>query len=203
MPTEIQKTCEACGESKPIIQFPSRRKRCQSCLAAEKAARDAKRLERKEAVAYTEALGERIVDAIASGMTVAEVCASSWGPTERQLARWRRTIPELREALDEARAARADVRSDRVDQALNDLRAGKITAADCRVIVETELKMAARENPARYGEKLVSDVTVRPGAPEEKPDTAAWLERVLSAAVRADNVIPLLPVPKPAEEDAA
>jgi hypothetical protein len=144
--------------------------------------------ERKDQVQFSPALGERIIDAVAAGLSVQEICASSWAPTPRQLARWRRTIPEFSEAYEAARVARADARSDRIDQALNDLRAGKISAADCRVIVETELKMAARENPQRYGDRIVSDITLRPGAPEDKPDTAAWIDKVLGP-------VPLLPAP--------
>ena len=82
------------------------------------------------------------------------------------------------------------------------LAAGKITAADCRVLVETEIKMASRENPARYGDVTRADVTVRPGAPVEKPDTRAWLDKVLGAGAVASNVVRLLPAPKD-EEDAA
>ena len=123
-------------------------------------------------------------------------------PTVRQLSRWRRTIPEFRDAYDLAREQRADARSDRVDEILLDLRAGKITAADARVLIEAELKLAAKENPARYGDRTVADVTVRPGAPADKPNTAAWLDKVLGVAIKTDNVIPLLPAPKD-EEDAA
>ena len=118
----------------------------------------------------------------------------------RQLSRWRRTIPEFRDAYDLAREQRADARSDRVDEILLDLRAGKITAADARVLIEAELKLAAKENPARYGDVTRADVTVRPGAPNEKPDTGAWLDKVLGAGAVASNVVRLLPAPK---DDAA
>jgi hypothetical protein len=135
------------------------------------------------------------------GSTVPDIAGMSGMPTARQIASWRRQHPEFRDAYEEARESRADARSDRIDQALNDLRTGKITAADCRVVVETELKLAARENPARYGDVTRADVTVRPGAPVEKPDTRAWLDKVLGAGAVASNVIPLLPAPL--DEDAA
>jgi hypothetical protein len=73
--------------------------------------------------------------------------------------------------------------------------------ACCRVIVETELKMAGKENPARFGDRTVSDITLRPGAPVEKFDTAAWIDRVLNVPpLKASNVIELKPLPAPGKE---
>src|SRR5262249_29968207 len=105
-------------------------------------------------------------------------------------------------AYDLAREQRADARSDRVDEVLDDLRAGKIDAPSARVLIEAELKLAAKENPARFGDRTVADITLRPGAPVEKPNTAAWLDKVLGAGAVASNVIPLLPAPAK-ENDAA
>lgn len=195
MPT---KPCAKCGVEKPLTAFAGRQNTCISCRDAAKA----RTMERKEHVAFTPALADKICDLIAMGSTITEVAAMSCMPTARQIASWRRQHPEFRDAYEQARESRADARSDRVDQALNDLRNGKITAADCRVIVETELKMAGKENPARFGDRTVTDVTVRPGAPVEKPNTGAWLEKVLGGVAAASNVVPLLPAPKD-EEDAA
>jgi hypothetical protein len=195
MPT---KPCTKCGVEKPLTAFNGRQKTCVDCVQAAKV----RTLERKEAVAYSLALSERICDLVAMGSTITDIAVMSGMPTARQIASWRRQHLEFQDAYEQARESRADARSDRVDQALNDLRAGKITAADCRVIVETELKMAGKENPARFGDRTVADVTVRPGAPADKPNTAAWLDKVLGVAIKTDNVIPLLPAPKD-EEDAA
>jgi hypothetical protein len=157
------KTCIKCGEAKPLVAFAGRQLSCISC-------RDAQRqrtMERKDGAVYSPAIAEKIVDLIAAGTPVAEICQPAGMPTERQLARWRRTIPEFADAYEQARQARADARSDKIDAALNDLRAGRITAADCRVIVETELKMAGKENPARYGDvqKIQQEVSGPGGAP--------------------------------------
>src|SRR4029453_553023 len=100
---------------------------------------------------YGPAIAQRIADAVAMGSTLAEIATQAWAPTNTQMMAWRRDHPEFAGMLEEARASRADARSDKIDETLNNLRAGKITAADCRVIVETELKMAGKEAPARYG----------------------------------------------------
>lgn len=199
MTEQATRTCDACGETKPLIAFPPRRKRCQACLDAAKAKVQAK----KEAVTWTPDLGERITDAIAAGIPVSEICSAAGMPTPRQLSRWRRTIPEFADAYEQARIDRADARSDRVDEALRDLRDGKITAADCRVIVETEIKMASRENPARYADVSRADVTVRPGAPapESVDVTKAWIARVVAGAQVGSNVIKLVPQRSRDEEE--
>jgi hypothetical protein len=191
------KVCRKCSVEKPLLAFRGRQNTCAQCTDAAKA----RTMERKDHISYTPALGEKIADLVAMGSTVPDIAGMSGMPTARQIASWRRQHPEFRDAYEEARECRADARSDRIDQALNDLRAGKITAADARVVVETELKLAARENPARYGDVTRADVTVRPGAPVEKPDTRAWLDKVLGAGAVASNVIPLLPAPP--DEDAA
>jgi len=157
------RTCKRCNETKGILEFDARRTTCRQCYQAAAM----KRLERKEAVVYSAELGERITDAIAAGIPVSEICVPAGMPTPSQVSRWRRTIPEFAEAYEKAREARADARSDKIDEALNDLRAGKITAADCRVIVETELKMASKESPSKYGDvtKVQAEVSGPNGAP--------------------------------------
>jgi transposase-like protein len=157
------RTCARCGADKPLTAFNARQKTCVACAQAAKA----KTLERKDAIAYTSELAERITDAIAAGVPVSELCEQSGMPTRRQLARWRRQHPEFADAYEQARIARADARSDAVDEALADLRAGKITAAGCRVIVETHLKLASKESPAKYGDavKVQAEVSGPNGAP--------------------------------------
>jgi hypothetical protein len=192
------KTCSKCGVEKPLTSFSGRQKTCVDCIQAAKA----RTQERKEAVAYSPDLAAKICDLIALRTPVAKIVEMAGMPTARQLAAWRRGHAEFRDAYDMAREQRADARSDRVDEILDDLRAGKIEAPSARVLIEAELKLAAKENPARYGDVTRADVTVRPGAPIEKPNTAAWLDKVLGVSVVASNVVPLLPAP-PDEEAAA
>lgn len=206
MTEQITKTCVKCSQAKPLVAFAGRQNTCIACRDAAKA----RTLERKEAVAWTPELGERITDAVAAGLTVDEICQPAGMPTPRQLARWRRTIVEFDEAYERARAARADVRSDRIDQALNDLRAGKISAADCRTIVESELKMAALENPARYNpaQKVQAEVSGPNGAPLQMAivddasliKAARWVADLLSKA----DAVPVLDIKaEPVKESEA
>jgi len=208
MTEQPTKQCRKCGQTLPLLSFAGRQNTCIPCRDAAKA----RTQERKAAIIYSADLGERITDAVAAGLTVDEICQPAGMPTPRQLARWRRTIPEFDEAYERARAARADVRSDRIDQALNDLRAGKISAADCRTIVESELKMAALENPARYNpaQKVQAEVSGPNGAPlalqvvddASLIKAARWVADLLSRADAAP-AIDLKPGSAELEDQAA
>jgi hypothetical protein len=155
MTDQPTKQCRVCKAEKPLIAFAGRQNTCIQCRDAAKA----RTQERKEAIQYSDTIATRITEAVSAGMTLSEIAGQAWAPTLRQMVAWRRTHPDWADALDAARAERADVRSDRVDQALNDLRAGKISAADCRVIVEAELKLARVEAPNRYVEPTKSEVS--------------------------------------------
>ena len=185
--------CAKCGVEKPLTAFHGRLKTCSDCRGATKA----RTMERKEAISFTPALAEKIVDLISMGSTITEVAAMSGMPTARQMASWRRAHPEFRDAYEEARVSRADARSDRVDAALRDLAAGKITAADCRVMVETELKLAAKENPGRYGDATQIDLTTA-GKPLQV-DVGAALKALLDVLPASNGA---LPAPEPLEVDA-
>ena len=84
------------------------------------------------------------------------------------------------------------------------LRAGKIDAPSARVLIEAELKLAAKENPARFGDRSVADITVRPGAaaPESADVTKAWIARVVAGTPAGSNVIKLVPHRSSDEGDA-
>jgi hypothetical protein len=163
MTEQSTKACVKCGEVKPLLAFAGRQNTCIQCRDAAKA----RTLERKEHIAFTPALAEKICDLVSMGSTITEIAAMSGMPSARQIVAWRRRHEEFREAYEQARTARADARSDRVDQALRELRDGKISAADCRAIVETELKLAALENPGRYNPatKVQQEVSGPGGAP--------------------------------------
>lgn len=189
LPTKI---CAKCSIEKPLTSFAGRQRTCIDCVQAAKA----RTLARKEAVAWTPALGERICDLVSMGSTIAQIAEMAGMPTARQMAAWRRQHEEFHDAYEVARQARADARSDRVDRALNDLRAGKISAADCRVIVETELKLASKESPARYGEKI--EVTA-PDAVKASVTAVMAIEALLAALPAAAGA---LPAPEPLTVEA-
>jgi hypothetical protein len=171
MTDQAAKRCRVCSVDKPLLAFAGRQNTCLQCRDAAKA----RTQERKEAVAYSDAIAERVVDGIASGLTFAEICAPAGMPTVRQLTAWRRHHPELADAMDEARTHRATIRSDRIDETLADLRAQRITAADARTIIDAEMKLMALEDPARFNPatKVQQEISGPGGEPLQVQATVA------------------------------
>lgn len=188
--------CKKCGETKPLVAFVGKRTTCNACYDAMRA----KTQERKESVAWSPGLGERIAEVLAD--TPMHVLVKMAGmPTERVIHKWRMQHPDFAEAYEKARIARADSRGHAIDEALDDLKNGRgMDQAVAKTWIDTQLKLAAKEHPQRWADKAMTDVTLRPGKPVEV-DTNAWLERVLGPP-RPSNVIDLKPLPAN-DEDAA
>jgi hypothetical protein len=171
MTDQATKLCRVCSVDKPLLAFAGRQNTCLQCRDVARA----RTQERKEAVQYSDAIAERVVDGIASGLTFAEICAPAGMPTVRQLTAWRRHHPELADAMDEARTHRATIRSDRIDETLADLRAQRITAADARTIIDAEMKLMALEDPTRFApaQKVQAELSGPDGAPLQIQATVA------------------------------
>jgi hypothetical protein len=164
----------------------------------------AKTTAREEQIAYSVELGARVCEVL-TDTPMHMLVAMAGMPTERTIHKWRLLHPEFAEAYELARIARADSRGHKVDEHLSELKAGKLDPQTAKVLIDTELRLAGKEHPARWAEKTVADLTLRPGKADEKADTDAWLEKVLgpaTVATTANNVIPLLPAPA-REDDAA
>jgi hypothetical protein len=185
--TDATKVCRRCNEAKPLLQYPGRRNTCQACIDAARA----KTIEKKDAVTYTDALAERICDMLAAGMTVEAICAAAGMPTERQLSKWRRTIPEFDTACDQAMAAQADAHIAMAHDALVKLRKGDMPAADARTIVDGALKLAAAVNPRKYGGLRVQADLTSGGQPLRQVSTLELAKALLVALPAA------LPPPSP------
>jgi hypothetical protein len=190
MTEQPTKTCLKCQEAKPLIAFAGRQNTCISCRDAAKA----RTLERKEAVAWSPELGERIVDMLAAGMTIAEVCAQAAMPTARQLRAFRRSNPEFDAACDDALAQSAAAHLDKAKEVLRNVETGKLPAADGRLLFDGHMRLASVLNPARYGSNATIDVT---SAGRPLVDLGSAIAALL-AAVPAKA----LPAPEPLEAEA-
>jgi hypothetical protein len=184
------KTCRKCSISKPLLAFSGRQNTCVSC-------RDAQRqrtLERKEAVGWSPELGERIADMLAAGMTVAELCEQASMPTPRQLRAMRRANPDFDAACEQAEQQSAAAHLDRAKEVLRNVEAGKLPAADGRLLFDGHMRLAATLNPARYGSHATVDVT---SAGRPLVDFGAAVQALIDALpARA------LPAPEPLDAEA-
>lgn len=192
MTEPLQKTCKKCGQTKPIIQYPGRRNTCQACLDFARA----KTLAKKDSVAWTAELGEKICDMLAAGMTIAEVCAQAGCPTSRQLKSFRRANPDFDAACDLAEAQSAAAHLDKAKEALRQVEDGKLPASDARVLFDGHMKLAATLNPTRYGSHATVDVT---SAGRPLVDLGAAIQALIDALpMRSDA----LPAPDPIDAEA-
>jgi hypothetical protein len=168
------RTCKRCAQTKGILEFDARRTTCRACYQA----KAAKTQERKEAVVWSPELGDRIADMLASGMTIAEVCAQAAMPTPRQLRAMRRANPDFDAACDIAEAQSAAAHLDKAKETLRKVEDGKLPASDGRVLFDGHMKLAATLNPGRYGTHATVDVT---SAGRPLVDFGAAVEALIAA----------------------
>jgi hypothetical protein len=186
------KTCRKCSVEKPIVAFAGRQNTCIQCRDAAKA----RTQERKETVAWSPELGERITDMVAAGMTVAEVCEQAAMPTPRQLRAWRRGNPDFDAACEQAEQQSAAAHLDRAKEVLRNVEGGTLPAADGRLLFDGHMKLAATLNPSRYGAHAAIDIKS-----DGKPlvDFGAAIEALIAAL----PVQAALPAPEPLDAEVA
>jgi hypothetical protein len=189
--TEHTKTCRKCGEAKPLIAFAGRQNTCIQCRDAAKV----RTFERKEAVAWSHELGERITDMLAAGMTVAEVCAQSAMPTPRQLRAMRRANPDFDAACEQAETQSAAAHLDKAKEVLRNVEGGKLPASDGRLLFDGHMKLAGTLNPSRYGSNATIDVT---SAGRPLVDLGSAIKALLDATTKPTA----LPAPEPIDVEA-
>jgi transposase-like protein len=188
-PSTATKVCTRCSAAKPLIAYPGRRSVCSECLEAAKA----RTAERKEAAVYSEALGQRITDALASGMTVAQVCEQASMPTPRQLRAWRRANPEFHAACEEAERLSAAAHLDKAKEVLVKLEAEELSAMDAKTLFDGHMRLASTLNPSRYG-----------AHPDLSPPSKALVDfaSAIQALIDALPARVALPAPEPLDAEA-
>lgn len=103
---------------------------------------------------YTPELGRLICELVSERMSLKRICAKPGFPTVATVYAWRRLHREFDEAYELARRLRADARQDYVDTVVDEIRLGAISPQAASVIIRAEQWAMARENAARYGDKV-------------------------------------------------
>jgi hypothetical protein len=169
-----QKECAECRQLLPLTAYNGKQRTCVRCVQAKRQ----RTMERKDAVAFSDALAEKIVDMLAAGMTLTEVCQSAGSPTPRQLRAWRRANPSFDAACDEALAQSAGAHLDKAKEVLRLVEAAKIPASDGKLLFDGHMKLAATLNPSRFGNNATIDVS---SAGRPLVDFGAAIAALLSA----------------------
>ena len=115
---------------------------------------------------YRENLGEIILERLANGESMVQICADDAMPGLRTVMRWAKENEQFGTEYAHAREAQAEVMDDKILTAANDAHTDPQAA---RVKIEAYKWRAAKLAPKRYGDKL--DVTSGGEAIREVDDT--------------------------------
>jgi hypothetical protein len=107
---------------------------------------------------YSEKLAEKICELIALRVPLAAICDLPWAPCERTVYAWRRQHESFDKAITVARMHRAESRTDRIDQVIEDVRRGVLDPISARLVFDAERWLAGRENSARYADNSTQRV---------------------------------------------
>ena len=107
---------------------------------------------------YSEELAGIICAGIADGTPLAEICRSEGYPAARTVREWQETRPEFSAAIAHARDLGHDAIAENArltargvaPHSSNDVQRDKL-------IVETDLKLLAKWNPKKYGDKIQTE----------------------------------------------
>lgn len=108
---------------------------------------------------------------VAMGGNLDSICKEPGMPAHSTVIAWMMDDDAFAEEYARAREARADKRSDRIDDYVTRMLDGKIDPQQCRVAIDAEKWQAGKEQPKRYGDKqevaLTGAVTLKFGADDE------------------------------------
>ena len=141
-------------------------------------------------IAYSLPLVEAICAKIAGGAVLDKVLSEVGMPSRSTFYAWLRKYREANELYDDARLRRAEVRFDAVHQIVEDVKVGKIDPQSARTAIDGLKWLAAKENPQRFGDRVVTEHTGKDGKdliPEREMsdlDLARWMAHVMEKGAR-------------------
>ena len=131
---------------------------------------------------HTDELADELCARIALGGSLRKICSRDGMPSLRLVFQWRKERADFHARLEAARELRAESRAERVDEILEELKAGAIDAHAARVMVDAIKWQAACEAPKRFSEKRELNVNTNENHLRLTiQNTAEWIERLLGA----------------------
>lgn len=116
---------------------------------------------------YTPALADEIVTDIAQGVTLSEICRRDHMPDRSTVYDWMRNDEVLSQRIARARDQGFDAIADSCVSIADEVKPDAAEVAKARLRVETRLKLLAKWDPKRYGERV--DHTSSDGSMSPKP----------------------------------
>jgi hypothetical protein len=147
--------------------------------------RDMPSQQRGRKTAYTEALGKELCDHVADGNTVISWCR------KRQIRpqtvnKWMDKIPGFEVSLARARRSQYDAMADECVAIADEEFETNEQVQRARLRVETRLKLLAKWDPQRYGDRLIEDKEVRVTVTVNDPTASVRASRIIEHEV-SDN----------------
>jgi len=103
---------------------------------------------------YRKEMGEEICDLIALGDNLNTISLKDEYPSRVTLYKWLRDHEDFLNNYARAREARADARSDRIDEICKKVENKTMDPQAARVIIDAEKWQAGKERPKRYGDRV-------------------------------------------------
>jgi len=103
---------------------------------------------------YTDEIAAEICERVADGDNLNAITKEGGYPTRTTVYKWLLGKPDFADNYARAREARADSRSDRIDEYVKRTLTGEIDPSTARVAIDAEKWQAGREAPKKYGDKL-------------------------------------------------
>lgn len=138
---------------------------------------------------YTPELVEEICQRIGSGEPLAVICRDDHMPDQATVWRWEQRMPEVSQAIARAREdgwdyiayrCRLTARGDAGGESKSDVKRDKL-------IIETDLKLLAKWDPKRYGDRQQIEHS---GSIASTSDPAAIAEQLVTMAVANPTMAP-------------
>lgn len=111
------------------------------------------------------AASKEICRRVAGGENVDVITRDKDMPHRDTVYSWLREFPEFADEYARAREARADARSDRIDDWVKKAVDGEIDHQVARLAIDAEKWQAGKENPKRYGDKVTNELVGEDGGP--------------------------------------
>jgi len=142
------------------------------------------------------AIYAKVCRGIAAGMSIGRILRSDDSlPSKDTIFNWLMEDKNFSDQYARARTARADARSERIDDLTDEVKAGTLDPAAARVIIDAEKWQAGKENAKRYGDRHVVQgddeaPPVRTSSTideRDKRDLARWIAATLTQGANAAN----------------
>lgn len=114
---------------------------------------------------FSQEVAARICDEVANGSNLNRICAREDFPSRTTVYVWFQQHPSFADNYARSRETRGDGRFDKIDDVVDDMRAGTIDSNTARVQIDAIKWQAGKEKPKAYGDKIQQEVTGKDGAP--------------------------------------